>query len=90
MSLTGREQDELRQDLDAWAERIATARARPKLDLDGGLVGAAEVAMMTGVPSGTIYSWVRRDKLPEPHARLACGPIWLKAEIEQWLKERAA
>ena len=52
------------------------------------LVGLAEVAAMAGVSRQRVYLWMKRSKdMPQPVARLACGPIWLKDEIRKWLVE---
>jgi len=50
------------------------------------LVGAAEVAALAGVPRSTIRTWTGRGKLPAPFAVLAMGPVWLKRDIQDWLK----
>jgi predicted DNA-binding transcriptional regulator AlpA len=52
------------------------------------MVGQAEVAEMAGTKSSTVGVWVTRGKLPEPVAALACGKIWLRSDIEAWLKTR--
>jgi hypothetical protein len=53
------------------------------------LVGIAEVAEMAGVSKQAVSNWrVRARDFPAPEAELASGPVWLKANIENWLKMR--
>ena len=81
----------VRKELDEVAghvDSLAKALAEPR-PVDGDdLVGQAEVAAMAGTKSSTVGVWVSRGKLPEPVATLACGRIWLKRDIEVWLKSR--
>lgn len=50
----------------------------------GILVGTAEAAAILGVERPRIGRWRASggDKLPEPVAELAAGPVWLRSEIE--------
>jgi hypothetical protein len=55
---------------------------KPKLEL----VGTYEAAEILGVERSRIARWLKENsrgkpKIPEPVVRLACGPIWLKADI---------
>lgn len=44
------------------------------------------VAELACVARPHVYNWIRRSRdMPEPAVRLACGPIWLKDEIRDWL-----
>lgn len=53
------------------------------------VVGIAEVAAMAGVKPKTVSGYVARGVvLPEPLARLACGPVWDRAVIEAWVAAR--
>jgi hypothetical protein len=49
------------------------------------IMGLKEVANSTGVPVGTISAWLTRGHMPEPEARLACGPIWRSRTIADWV-----
>src|SRR6266513_1103955 len=62
------------------------AKKKPEKQLD--LVGLAEVAEMLGLRRGSVKS--RRethfDTFPTPVAQLACGPIWLRSQIADYLE----
>jgi hypothetical protein len=62
------------------------AKKKPVKELD--LVGLAEVAELLGLRRGSVKS--RRethfDTFPSPVAQLACGPIWLRSQIVDYLK----
>jgi len=76
-----RELDTVSEDLD----RLARALAEPvpeRVDL----VGATEIGTMAGVGANIVGTWVTRGKLPEPVATLAMGRVWLKSDIQAWLK----
>jgi uncharacterized protein YjcR len=57
----------------------------PKLNL----VGLAEIAEMANVAPATVRTWARRGQLPEPDAKLSCGPVWHRATISAWLRRSA-
>ena len=62
-------------------------------DLD--LVGTYEAHLILGVERSRIARWLDenaqgKNKIPEPAARLKCGPIWRRAAIEGRLRELAA
>ena len=48
------------------------------------LVGVAEVADLIGVERNTVTGYVAREQIVEPLARLRCGPVWLRRDIERW------
>lgn len=48
------------------------------------LVGIAEIAAMLDVKPSTVSGYHSRSLLPEPYVVLACGSIWLRADIEHW------
>ncbi len=52
------------------------------------LAGLAEVAELLGVPKRTAARYVQRPDFPDPVDRLAAGPIWRRADVEAWGKER--
>jgi hypothetical protein len=56
----------------------------PKLDL----VGTAEAAELLDVERPRIGRWVKSGVMPEPVARLASGPVWLKKDVLGISKER--
>jgi hypothetical protein len=62
-------------------------------DLD--LVGTYEAHLILGVERSRIARWLDenahgKNKIPEPAARLKCGPIWRRSAIERRLAELAA
>lgn len=80
----------VRKELDEVAGQVdvlAKALAKPEPErLD--LVGQAEIAEMAGTKSSTVGVWVTRGLLPAPVAQLKCGRVWLRSDIEAWLKRR--
>lgn len=52
------------------------------------LVGAKEVAEIIGVSRGTLTAYLSRKQMVEPLIELACGPIWLRMDIERWNAKR--
>lgn len=48
------------------------------------LVSSKEVAEMLGVKHTTVHRYRQREELPEPYVVLACGPIWLRSQIDHW------
>lgn len=54
-----------------------------KLDL----VGISEVAEIAGMSRSTIRVWRVRGHLPPPITELACGPIWHRQAIREWLRD---
>ena len=53
------------------------------------LVGLSEVAEMAGVSRQAVVNWrARFSDFPAPSAELASGPVWVKEDIEKWLKRR--
>ena len=76
----------IRRELDEVAEHIERLAAASPDAIE--LVGLAEVAVLAGVGRGLVKSWRHRGNMPEPVAELACGTIWLKADIEEWLRSK--
>lgn len=59
--------------------------------MTGDLLGVAELAALLGVQRVTVSGYVSRGVvLPPPAVRLACGPIWHRADIEAWIAARDA
>jgi len=53
------------------------------------LVGLSEVAEMAGVSRQAVVNWrARFSDFPSPTAELASGPVWIREDIEKWLKKR--
>lgn len=50
------------------------------------LAGVAEVAEMLGVSKQTVVKYAARADFPEPLDRLAAGPVWRRADVEEWAK----
>ena len=60
-----------------------TARARD-------LIGLAEVAEIIGVSRSTARVHRVNGSLPPTFTELACGPIWVRQDVEKWQAERTA
>ena len=50
-------------------------------------MGTAEVAEFLGLSRGRVTQLAQSEDFPAPIARLAAGPVWELAEIEQWARE---
>lgn len=46
------------------------------------LMGVAELAEYLDVEKGRVQRLLQRGRLPEPHARLATGPVWFKSAVD--------
>src|SRR4051812_41880707 len=53
----------------------------------GDLVGFAEIVELLAVPERTAARYVKRTDFPDPIVRLAAGPVWHRADVEDWAKE---
>lgn len=62
--------------------------ALTKKTLTAELVGVKEVAEMLGVRVATVSSYLSRGQMVKPLATLACGPVWLRQDIERWDAQR--
>lgn len=51
------------------------------------LVGVAEVAWAVGWSRQKVAVYLGRGRLPEPTARLACGPVWTADAVNPWIVE---
>jgi predicted DNA-binding transcriptional regulator AlpA len=51
------------------------------------LVGVAEIADLLGVSRTRVSQLANSPGFPEPAARLAAGPVWERAPIEQWARD---
>jgi len=50
------------------------------------LLGIAEIAALANVSRQTVFNWIARtDDFPTPVASLACGQIWERGAVENWL-----
>ena len=49
------------------------------------IMGLSEVSEYTTVAAKTLGMWLVRGHMPEPDARLACGPIWRRSTIDHWV-----
>jgi predicted DNA-binding transcriptional regulator AlpA len=54
------------------------------------LVGVAEIAQRFGVDRNTVATtWIRREgDFPVPVVRLAMGPVYDAAEVDEWYRSR--
>ena len=48
------------------------------------VVGSVEAAGLLQVDRQTLRTWLKRGHMPEPDARLSCGPVWRKSTIIKW------
>jgi predicted DNA-binding transcriptional regulator AlpA len=48
------------------------------------LAGLAEVAKICGVAKGTALRYTKRPDFPTPIDHIAAGPIWKRADVEDW------
>ena len=54
------------------------------------LLGTQELAALLGIKPRTISAYLARGiVLPAPCARLACGPIWARRDVEAWQQSKA-
>jgi hypothetical protein len=53
---------------------------------EGDLVGVTEIAKMIGLSRQRAGQLTKRPDWPEPYARLASGPAWRRAEVEEVLR----
>ena len=49
------------------------------------VAGLAEVAELLGVSKRTASRYTLRPDFPAPAVVLAMGPIWYRAEVEEWV-----
>jgi prophage regulatory protein len=65
-------------------------KTKRKLIAPEDLLGQREIAALSGIEFSKLRTWVHRGKLPEPFVVLSLGPIWLRADVERWIAERAS
>ncbi|WP_091068370.1 hypothetical protein [Micromonospora humi] len=52
------------------------------------LVGAAEIRLMLGgISKQRVYVITSHRNFPEPVADLVQGKVWLKSDVQKWIKE---
>lgn len=51
------------------------------------LMGTAEVAAFLGISRARVGQLAQREDFPSPVVRLAAGPVWESADIEQWARD---
>jgi predicted DNA-binding transcriptional regulator AlpA len=51
------------------------------------LMGAAEIQERLGLSRVRTYQIIGRRGFPEPYQTLAMGSIWLKDDVEAWIRE---
>lgn len=52
------------------------------------LMGTTEVAQLLGISRQRVHQIATADGFPEPVARLAAGPVWESADVEDWAREQ--
>lgn len=62
--------------------KLVKERDRASTDL----VGVQEAAEILKVKPDLVSTWMRREKMPEPLARLSAGPVWSREQIVDWKK----
>ncbi|MFI7252319.1 hypothetical protein [Micromonospora chalcea] len=52
------------------------------------LVGAAEIrVMLGGISKQRVYVITSNRNFPDPVADLVQGKVWLKSDVQEWIKE---
>lgn len=51
------------------------------------LVATGDIARMASVDRATVGQWQHRDLLPAPVATTSGGKVWLRSDIEAWLRK---
>ena len=51
------------------------------------LVGAHEIRVMLGISRQRINQLLQKGDFPEPVARLAQGAVWLRRDVEKWMRD---
>jgi prophage regulatory protein len=51
------------------------------------LVGTGEVRAMLGVSKQRAYQITRQKGFPDPVQRLIQGPVWLRSDVEAWIRQ---
>ena len=69
----------------AYTTKVA-ALLTPTPDTDW--VGVYEAAEILGIERSRFPKWIAAGIVPEPAARLACGPVWFRWQIEAVRIER--
>ena len=55
------------------------------------VLGIQELADELGYKRSTVYAHLTRElwhKIPEPSARISCGPIWYACHVQEWQKAK--
>ena len=56
----------------------------------GAFLGITEAGAMLGWSKQQVSIYIKRGKFPIPMITLACGKIWTKAQIEEYIQTRKA
>lgn len=56
----------------------------------GDLVTMKDFAAEAGVADSTIQAYKTRGYLPEPVGQVGVQPVWLRPQLDQWLRSRPA
>ena len=54
------------------------------------ILGQKEACEVLGISRQRFQQLEKEGRAPEPVVRLGCGPIWSRAQIEEWAAERKA
>ena len=52
------------------------------------LLTSADIAKMIGLKTDTIYTYRKRNTLPEPDHYIGRNPVWKKETIQKWNQSR--
>lgn len=50
------------------------------------LIGVSDIAKMAGCPNSKVTIYVQRGILPEPIGEVSGRPVWMKAQVEPYIK----
>ncbi|CAJ1003859.1 helix-turn-helix transcriptional regulator [Brevibacillus aydinogluensis] len=50
------------------------------------IMGLSEVCEMTGKSKNYIKEYLKRGQFPQPVKELACGPLWLREQVQTWME----
>jgi len=55
-----------------------------QINLDD-IMGLSEVCEMTGKSKNYMKEYLRLGQFPQPVKELACGPLWLREQVQTWM-----
>ena len=74
---------------DESAALVTTLARSRSVFSPGELVGLTEIARLLGVVPSAVSNWLKRDVgFPAPWGVWACGPLYLRDEVQDWHSRR--